>query len=147
MVVEPENSLIIMSRLSSLSFLVCSARLFPLKNCLRVKIYRRRELILQRQREGIQLAKASGKYKGRNSKNAQKIAIFINKVVIMTALIPLPKSINIIKFLDRPFISGYANNFQTSKISRNSLMLEFLLSSNSHSIIVSVTKIITEFFL
>ena len=27
-----------------------------------------RELILQRQREGIQIAKAAGKYKGRNSK-------------------------------------------------------------------------------
>ena len=31
-----------------------------------------RELILQRQREGIQLAKAAGKYKGRNSKKRPK---------------------------------------------------------------------------
>lgn len=31
-----------------------------------------RELILQRQREGIQLAKAAGKYKGRNAKKRPK---------------------------------------------------------------------------
>ena len=31
-----------------------------------------RELILQRQREGIQLAKAAGKYKGRNSKKTSQ---------------------------------------------------------------------------
>ena len=31
-----------------------------------------RELILQRQREGIQIAKAAGKYKGRNSKKRPK---------------------------------------------------------------------------
>ena len=32
-----------------------------------------RELILQRQREGIQLVKAAGKYKGRHEKKDQKI--------------------------------------------------------------------------
>ena len=31
-----------------------------------------RELLLQRQREGIQLAKAAGKYKGRNEKKRTK---------------------------------------------------------------------------
>ena len=71
-----------------------------------------RELILQRQREVIQLAKAAGKYKGRHEKN---FLIIINRRIMSEQQRQLIL-LNITKFRAQRFTSGYINNFLNLKV-------------------------------
>ena len=69
-----------------------------------------RELILQRQREGIQIAKAAGKYKGRNAKKRPKDFDFYKQGYYVRQY--TVTEIANTKFLFPPFINGYVNNFK-----------------------------------
>ena len=69
-----------------------------------------RDLLLQRQREGIRIAQAAGKYKGRHEKSLLLI-LTTTKNFGTTIILKLPKLHDVSKFAAQPYISGCANNF------------------------------------